>query len=44
MWINGDCEQARNLWIDWLMGEFKKFCTEESLKVVCTKGLCIFIL
>ena len=32
MWINGDCEQARNLWIDWLMGEFKKFCIEEKSK------------
>jgi hypothetical protein len=32
MWINGDCELARNLWIDWLVGEFKKYCIEEKFK------------
>ena len=26
MWINGDCEYARNQWIAWLVEEFKKYC------------------
>ena len=32
MWIKGDCEQARKLWIDWLVDEFKKYCIEEKSK------------
>ena len=32
MWIDGDCEQARDLWIDWLVSEFNKYCIEVKSK------------
>ena len=32
MWVGGDCDQARNLWIDWLVSEFNKYCIEVKSK------------
>ena len=32
MWVGGDCDQARDLWIDWLVSEFYKYCIEEKSK------------
>ena len=32
MWIKGNCEQARNLWINWLVEEFIKHCLDLKSK------------
>ena len=32
MWVNGNCKQARDLWIEWLIIEFKKYCTKVKSK------------
>ena len=32
MWVGGDCDQARDLWIDWLVSEFNKYCIEVKSK------------
>jgi len=32
MWVSGDCEQARNMWIDWLVDEFCKYCLDVKSK------------
>ena len=31
-WIDGNYEQARNLWIEWLVNEFSRYCLEIKSK------------
>ena len=31
-WINGNPEKARNLWVNWLVNEFNKYCLEVKSK------------
>ena len=30
IWVEGNHDQARDLWIDWLVSEFNKYCKEEK--------------
>lgn len=32
LWVSGNCEQARNLWIEWLVSEFNKYCNKAKSK------------
>ena len=32
MWVNGNCKQARDLWIKWLVSEFYKYCIKAKSK------------
>ena len=31
-WINGNHESAKNLWVEWLVNEFTRYCLEEKSK------------
>lgn len=31
-WVNGDTKNAREMWVNWLISEFNKYCFEEKCK------------
>ena len=31
MWVKGESEQAKDLWVDWLVHEFSKYCFNSSI-------------
>ena len=32
MWVGGECEQAQDLWVDWLVHEFSKYSLNVKTK------------